>query len=93
MSIEREMVHRQSAKVRQILLEDWDPIIIGSNPNLADEYDSFIPEILRAWEAGMGVDALATLLLDIEEDWRNDYDDRRRICRDVAIKLLAELRA
>jgi hypothetical protein len=28
--------------VRDILLEKWDPVCIGSNPNLRDEYDSYL---------------------------------------------------
>jgi len=33
-------------RVRQILLSDWDPIVVGGNPKLQDEYDSFIGRIL-----------------------------------------------
>ena len=33
-------------EIRAALLENWDPLCIGDNPNLHDEYDSFIPGIL-----------------------------------------------
>jgi hypothetical protein len=34
-------------RVRAILLRDWDPLVVGENPHLSDEYDDFIPGILR----------------------------------------------
>lgn len=33
-------------KVRKILLRDWDPFCVGDNPNLSDEYDSFIDGLI-----------------------------------------------
>ena len=33
--------------VREILLRDWDPLGIGDNISLADEYDSYIPTLLN----------------------------------------------
>jgi hypothetical protein len=32
-------------KIRKILLHQWDPLQIGDNPNLADEYDEHIPQL------------------------------------------------
>jgi hypothetical protein len=36
-----------SNKIRTVLLRDWDPLGIGDNPNLRDEYDSYIPQLAR----------------------------------------------
>jgi hypothetical protein len=33
--------------IRQVLFRDWDPLDVNSNPNLQDEYDSFIAPIYR----------------------------------------------
>jgi hypothetical protein len=40
---ERELIDR----IRDVLLENWDPIGIGNNPNLRNEYDLYIPRILH----------------------------------------------
>jgi hypothetical protein len=40
---ERELIDR----IRDVLLENWDPIGISNNPNLRDEYDLYIPKILH----------------------------------------------
>lgn len=37
----------QTQNIRTILLKDWDPLIVGDNPYLADEYDGYIPEIIH----------------------------------------------
>jgi hypothetical protein len=33
--------------IRTVLLRDWDPLGVGNNPKLSDEYDSCIPVIYR----------------------------------------------
>jgi hypothetical protein len=33
--------------IRKILLENWDPVGIGENPNLRDEYDDYILDIVN----------------------------------------------
>jgi hypothetical protein len=33
-------------RVREILLEKWDPICIGDNPNLKDEYDGYLGHLI-----------------------------------------------
>jgi hypothetical protein len=37
----------RAQRVRNILLKDWDPLIVGDNPHIADEYDDLIPGILQ----------------------------------------------
>ena len=36
--------------IRAILLNDWDPLIVGDNPHLSDEYDDYIPAIVKLLE-------------------------------------------
>lgn len=55
------------SKVREILLKEWDPIGVGENPNLKDEYDRYIPQILKVMQgASATVDEIETVLADIE---------------------------
>ncbi len=35
------------SEVRAILLKEWDPLNVEDNALLADEYDSYIPEIIK----------------------------------------------
>ena len=35
------------AEIRSILIKHWDPIGVGINPNLADEYDAYIGCIIK----------------------------------------------
>lgn len=53
--------------IRKILLQDWDPLGVGDNPSLADEYDDFIPAICEILNSKCTRDQLVTFLLDIEE--------------------------
>jgi len=36
--------------IRKVLLSEWDPLFVGSNPKLADEYDDYIDRILQVFE-------------------------------------------
>jgi hypothetical protein len=53
-------------EVRSILPRDWDPLCIGDNPNLSDEYDEFLPKLLRLLDAGKSVTAIAAYLVSVE---------------------------
>ena len=53
-------------EVRSVLLRDWDPLGVGDNPNLAAEYDSYIPELLRLLRAGASAEAIAEYLGIVE---------------------------
>ena len=33
--------------IRQVLLRDWNPIGVNNDPELADEYDSYIAPVYR----------------------------------------------
>jgi hypothetical protein len=60
---------KRTQDIRTILLKDWDPLGVGDNPNLANEYDDYIPGILRLLDAHCTVDQLERYLRDIEEKW------------------------
>jgi hypothetical protein len=82
MQSKREMrqLYKASANaIREILLEFWDPINIGDQPNFADEYDSFIPKILQSLRKSPNDEVLFDLLAGIEEELSATIpDDQRR---------------
>jgi hypothetical protein len=55
-------------RLRGILLSTWDPLGIGANPNLADEYDRYIPALISLLRQNAGRDAIAAALKKIESD-------------------------
>jgi hypothetical protein len=85
----RELYKTSVNIIREILLECWDPINIGDNPNLADEYDSFIPGILQSLKKSPSDEALFDLLAGIEKELGATIPaDQRR----ATVKALLNLR-
>jgi hypothetical protein len=52
--------------VRDILLRDWDPLGIAGKAGLDDEYDVYVPALLRLLERDPSVEQLALHLESIE---------------------------
>lgn len=75
--------------IRRILLQDWDPMGVGDNPNLTDEYDAFIPTIYKMLNSNCTYDQLTAYLKSIEE---NDVETAvSAAARHIAVeKLLGE---
>jgi hypothetical protein len=65
----RENLKRLTQEVREVLLDKWDPLCVGDNPNLADEYDAYLPPLVRLL-AGAPVDkaSLIDYLTRVERD-------------------------
>jgi hypothetical protein len=55
--------------VRDILLKDWDPLIVGDNPHLTDEYDDLIPGILHLLDTHCTAEQLGQHLASIDAEW------------------------
>lgn len=55
--------------VRAILLRDWDPLVVGGNRYLIDEYDDYILGALRLIESNCSAAQLQSYLEDIERGW------------------------
>jgi hypothetical protein len=54
--------------VRSILMRDWDPIMMSVYlPD--DEYDQYIPGVIRLLESNCGHEQLANYLLNVEKNW------------------------
>lgn len=62
---------KRTQSVRTILLEDWDPLIVGDNPHLSDEYDDLIPGIVGLVGNQCTVEQLERYLKDVEERWKS----------------------
>lgn len=81
------MADDMHARVRAILMQDWDPIGVAGVPNAADEYDQYVPAIVMILRGRGSVDAVAAHLLQIEKDKMGLTGDAAR-ARSVAGKLL-----
>jgi hypothetical protein len=71
MSADRDKIERVrlvQAKIRTILLDEWDPIGIGEMPDAQDEYDRYVGQVYRKIADGAGSFPIAQLLTRIEFD-------------------------
>lgn len=75
------------ASIREILLQEWDPIGVSDVAQAQDEYDSYLGEITRAVLAHQTVAMLANQLVTIETDRMGLAGDRTRALQ-VADRLL-----
>ena len=64
--------------VRQVLLSDWDPLEVGENPALIDEYDSYVPAILEALQGDSPREHLISELQRIEQSLGCTVSPRER---------------
>jgi hypothetical protein len=78
-------------QIRQVFLEDWDPLHVGENPNLSDEYDAYIgPLIGLARRAGeLSVGRITGFLESCEKHEMEVVGDKH--ARDLAAKKLFEI--
>jgi hypothetical protein len=53
-------------RVRAILLRYWDPLDIGENAALRDEYDGFLSSVVKLLREGSSSAAFVAALQDIE---------------------------
>jgi K+/H+ antiporter YhaU regulatory subunit KhtT len=90
--VNRELIHQRIGRIRRVLLDQWDPANIGSNHKLADEYDSYLDQIVKALDERVSAEQLAKFLADIEHGWFDeDYTKERwPICL-AAARCLLEL--
>ncbi|MEA2880008.1 MAG: hypothetical protein QOF14_5204 [Hyphomicrobiales bacterium] len=74
------------ARVREILLQSWDPIGIAGVAAARDEYDQYVKPITTMITTGTSVDELSRYLAEIETDRMGLKSDYRR-AQSVAMKL------
>ncbi|MGH6835004.1 MAG: hypothetical protein ACREC9_05515 [Methylocella sp.] len=61
----------EASRIRTILLRDWDPLIVGDNPNLSDEYDDLIPGIIGLLKNHCTAEQMERYLREIEDRWKS----------------------
>jgi hypothetical protein len=75
------------ASIRQVLLEDWDPIGVRDEPNAQDEYDGYVGRIYRVLARGASQLQVAEELATIER--RMSFKTEPGALLPVAAKLKA----
>ncbi len=73
-------------EIRSVLFKDWDPISVSYNPNLIDEYDSYIGRIYRLLFNKASADQIAEELSKIERE-QIGFDTPKEKLLPVAAKL------
>lgn len=73
--MDRKVALRRIDEVRRVLLADWDPLSIGSNPMLSDEYDAYLGKVLKALDTGEA-ERIVDLLVELENDLGVEPADR-----------------
>ncbi len=81
---------RLCARVREVLLHQWDPVGISDVPAVHDEYDPYVVPIARMVEDGDSVAAIASHLLKLEFEITGMQSNNERAS--VVAKRLRELR-
>lgn len=80
-------------QTREILLRNWDPIGVESNPNLADEYDRYLPQILKVVCApNSTVELVEAALLEIENGLGMLVPKQARHKTSLSLMLLVDFR-
>jgi hypothetical protein len=75
---------RLRANVRQLLLQDWDPVGIRDVAAAQDEYDLYVDPIARIVERGESEEAITKYLLELEFDitgMQGDIERTRRVAK------------
>lgn len=65
--------------VKKILLQEWDPFCVGDNPNLADEYDPFVPDLVKILQENCSVDQLQKHFIKIEQELQSPTSAGQRL--------------
>jgi len=74
--------------IGRVLFEDWDPIGVNSNPNLSDEYDSYIAPVYRILSGNRSEEELIDYLFKTTNETIGLDCKDREMLRPVARKLL-----
>lgn len=54
--------------IRTVLINDWDPVGIGNNSNLSDEYDGYIGPIIQILMQKSSIESIVLYLEKIENE-------------------------
>jgi hypothetical protein len=76
-----------NTKIRDVLLREWDPLQIGGNSNLTDEYDAYISSLVGKLRHNPNVIELKSCLEQIEKEMGVETSEETR--RKTAEELIA----
>lgn len=81
--------HDRLSAIQSVLMESWDPIGVKGVAAARDEYDSYIPEIMRLIERRVSVADLAKYLSEIAtvEMGLTDVEHRDRTTAEQLLEL------
>jgi len=71
--------------IQTILLQNWDPIGVSNNPNLKDEYDGYIGQVIQILSKNASVEEIVNILIKFERDM--GVCSELKVLYDVALKL------
>jgi len=74
--------------IRRILFYDWDPIGIGDQAGIDDEYDAYIGPVYRMLDENCSEDELIKFLFRLERDSMGMPSKSPELLRPVAQKLI-----
>ena len=74
--------------IRQVLFRDWDPIGVGENPALRDEYDTYIAPVYRILVGSRSEQEIVEFLFRTAHDTIGVRCDSPEQLRPVARRLL-----
>lgn len=84
MIIENEV----TTEIRTVLIKDWDPVGIGKNSNLSDEYDGYIGSIIQILMHAPSIESIISLLKKIENEDMGIENTDTNCLYSIAIKLM-----
>lgn len=85
----RDRARQIQERIRQVLLQDWDPIGVQDVPEAQDEYDSYVGGVYRLLASGASTQEIADHLWHIEDEVMG----LRTLDRDTLLPLAERLRA
>lgn len=76
------------ARIKEVLLKEWDPIGVSATPQAQDEYDSYVPAIYSLLIARKSVNEVNEYLLWLETEQMGLMADKQ-LTRSIAERLVA----
>lgn len=73
--------------VRSVLINDWDPLGIGNNSNLKDEYDGYIGTIIQILLQKSSIESIFLFLKKVENEEMGIQNSDMKSLYDIATKL------
>ena len=81
------IINDASTAISKTLMSQWDPIGVGGNPKLKDEYDPYIDPVMKLVSSSGSAEEISAFLTAVERDQMGLVPDTSRALR-VAKSLL-----